>query len=374
MKKISSFKHAQAGVTLVELMVGMTIGLVVTGGAMSILFTNQKMMLDKEVADRTQEGLRFAAATITRLVRQADSFSAPTTNSELVINFDRSQRDCLGQSDHSTTNTLKLDNNHQLVCILDNDATKSYVLAKDIGSLQFSYGIQQTGTVAYSPFFNSSSAVNASVQNILSNITSIQTQISLIQQGNTQQPTLTFIATSHQRAGVGSLSSGGTPSSNSVNNSNNSSAGNTGSGGTTAGSGATTGSNSGSNGSTNNTGTTDGNVTKPTLEQILALLYVENKKDGKVVKTWSWSDISGQKTIIVKNTDIEIGLRQNTYNFSGWSLSSTLNSSNQPLQDITSSAPASFAAPNGNNQTFSIYLKYNNETQSKSTITFETTN
>ena len=129
MKKISSFKYAQAGVTLVELMIGLTVGLVVTGGAMAILFGNQKMLLEKGRLDRTQEEFRFATTTITRLIRQANSFSVPASNNELVINFDSSQRDCLGVSGVSSTNKLKLDNN-QLLCIRNNEPDKSHVLAK----------------------------------------------------------------------------------------------------------------------------------------------------------------------------------------------------------------------------------------------------
>ena len=68
-------KQSQAGVTLVELMIGLTIGLIVVGAAMAILFSNQTMLIQKQKVDRTQEELRFAITTITRLVRQANSFS-----------------------------------------------------------------------------------------------------------------------------------------------------------------------------------------------------------------------------------------------------------------------------------------------------------
>lgn len=174
MKKISSFKYAQAGVTLVELMIGLTVGLVVTGGAMAILFGNQKMLLEKGRLDRTQEEFRFATTTITRLIRQANSFSVPASNNELVINFDRNQRDCLGMSGESgsSMNTLKLDNN-QLLCIRNNDPDKSYVLAKNIGNLQFSYGIQKSGIVAYMPYFKSDASVDTVVEYVWNDITSI---------------------------------------------------------------------------------------------------------------------------------------------------------------------------------------------------------
>lgn len=58
-------KQSQAGVTLVELMIGLTIGLIVVGAAMAILFSNQTMLIQKQKVDRTQEELRFAITTIT---------------------------------------------------------------------------------------------------------------------------------------------------------------------------------------------------------------------------------------------------------------------------------------------------------------------
>lgn len=205
---MSSFKHAQAGVTLVELMIGLTVGLVVTGGAMAILFGNQKMLLEKGRLDRTQEEFRFATTTITRLIRQANSFSVPTSNNELVINFDSSQRDCLGVSGVSSTNKLKLENN-QLLCIRNNDPDKPYVLAKNIDNLQFSYGIQKSSVVAYTPYFKSDASVDTVVEYVWNDITSVQTKISIVQDGLAKQPALEFIATSHQKSSTANLSSGG---------------------------------------------------------------------------------------------------------------------------------------------------------------------
>lgn len=208
MKKMSSLKHTQAGVTLVELMIGLTVGLVVTGGAMAILFGNQKMLLEKGRLDRTQEEFRFATTTITRLIRQANSFSVPASNNELIINFDSSQRDCLGVPGVSSTNKLKLENN-QLLCIRNNDPDKSYVLAKNIGNLQFSYGIRKSGIVAYTPYFKSDASVDTVVEYVWNDITSVQTKISIVQAGLAKQPALEFIATSHQKSSTANLSSGG---------------------------------------------------------------------------------------------------------------------------------------------------------------------
>ena len=46
-RKTASQGYYQAGVSLVELMVGLTIGLIITAGAFAALFSNQKLILEK---------------------------------------------------------------------------------------------------------------------------------------------------------------------------------------------------------------------------------------------------------------------------------------------------------------------------------------
>lgn len=206
-------RSSQAGVSLVELMVGLTIGLVVMAGAMVILFSNQKLILEKDVMDRAQENIRFASTTITRIVRQSISFGVPSNNDELIVYFDRSQRDCLGRINNSSINTFKVNSNDELLCILDSDDTKSYVLAKGVGAVKFAYGLQ-SGTSAtslnYHPYFSgvSNTAYNPLVT-AWNTVTSVQTQIS-VKDHSAKQPTIDFIATSHLLALTKLASSGGT--------------------------------------------------------------------------------------------------------------------------------------------------------------------
>lgn len=209
--KIAMRRHAQAGVSLVELMIGLTIGLIITAGALSVLFSNQKLILDKEVMDRSQENFRFATTTITRLIRQANELGIPTNNNELIVTFDRAQRDCLGQVDHSWINTFKVNDQNELVCMLNNDATKTYVLAKGITAISFAYGIQNgasANSLVYQARFNNSGAEHASVVSAWNTITSVQTQMS-VSEGSGKQPTIDFIATSHLLALTKLASSGG---------------------------------------------------------------------------------------------------------------------------------------------------------------------
>ena len=213
-RKTASQGYYQAGVSLVELMVGLTIGLIITAGAFAALFSNQKLILEKDKMDRSQENFRFASTTITRLVRQATSFGFPENNNELVVYFDSKQRDCLGEPNHSSVNTFKLNTDNELLCelVLNDGTTKTVTLAKNIAALKFAYGIQDgTGTtpLAYQPYLNSSGTVNSAVDAVWGTITSVLSEISL-EDGNAKHPTTDFIATSHLRAMTQLASTGGT--------------------------------------------------------------------------------------------------------------------------------------------------------------------
>src|SRR5690606_1648543 len=183
-RKTASQGYYQAGVSLVELMVGLTIGLIITAGAFAALFSNQKLILEKDRMDRSQENFRFASTTITRMIRQATSFGFPANNNELIVYFDSTQRDCLGQSDHSSVNTFKLNADNELLCelTLNDGTTQPVTLAKNIAALKFAYGIQDgTGTnpLAYQPYLDSSGAINTSVNSVWGTITSVLTQMSV---------------------------------------------------------------------------------------------------------------------------------------------------------------------------------------------------
>ncbi|WP_171526512.1 PilW family protein, partial [Acinetobacter indicus] len=208
-RKTASQGYYQAGVSLVELMVGLTIGLIITAGAFAALFSNQKLILEKDKMDRSQENFRFASTTITRLVRQATSFGFPENNNELVVYFDSSQRDCLGEPNHSGVNTFKLNTDNELLCelVLTDGTTQTITLAKNIPGLKFAYGIQNA--TAYQPYLDESGAINSTVNSVWGTITSVLTQIS-INDGSAQQPTIDFVATSHLRAMTQLASTGGT--------------------------------------------------------------------------------------------------------------------------------------------------------------------
>lgn len=287
-RNIVSHRYSQAGVSLVELMVGLTIGLIITAGALTILFSNQKLILEKDVMDRSQENFRFASTIITRLVRQANELGIPTNNNELIVTFDRMQRDCLGQVNNSWINTFKVNADNELLCVLNNDENLSYVLAKDVSEIKFAYGIQNgasANSLVYQPRFSgASNTENPSVVNAWNTITSVLTQMT-VSEGNGKQPTLDFIATSHLLALTKLASSGGTSHANPSNdNSGNSSSG---SGGQSSGGGSTGGNNTGEE---NNQ-----NETPPTNTDNCSSDMLNNITITVGGSTYTWSNIN--KTI-----------------------------------------------------------------------------
>src|SRR5690606_20667523 len=213
-RKTASQRYSQAGVSLIELMVGLTVGLIITAGAFTVLFSNQKLILEKDRGDRSQENFRFASTTITRLVRQATSFGFPENNNELVVYFDSTQRDCLGEPNHSSVNAFKLNADNELLCelVLNDGTTETVTLAKNVSGLKFAYGIHSgasTNPLNYQSYFDASGAINSTVDGVWGTITSVLTQIS-INDGGAKQPAIDFIATSHLRAMTQLASTGGT--------------------------------------------------------------------------------------------------------------------------------------------------------------------
>ncbi|MHA3893514.1 PilW family protein [Acinetobacter sp. GXMZU3951] len=285
-RKIVSNRFSQAGVSLIELMVGLTIGMIITAGALTILFSNQKLILEKDVMDRSQENFRFASMTITRLVRQANELGIPANNNELIVTFDRTQRDCLGQLNNSWVNTFKVNANNELLCILNNDENLSYVLAKDISEIKFSYGIQNgvgANSLVYQPRYSgNSNTENTAVVNAWNTVTSVLTQMT-VTEGNGKQPTIDFISTSHLLALTKLASSGGTSHANPSNNNN--------SGDSSTGSGQEGGDTS--NGNSNGDGSEEDNQNPPTETATCSRDVVSRVKVTYGNGSSYWASLSG---------------------------------------------------------------------------------
>lgn len=86
-KKSVGIRSVQAGFSLIELMIAMLLGLFLLGGVLTVFASNQHTAQLKQRLDGAQEAVRFGSYTISRLVRNADVFTADSTSSRLVLRF-----------------------------------------------------------------------------------------------------------------------------------------------------------------------------------------------------------------------------------------------------------------------------------------------
>ncbi len=81
-----SFSSAVRGLTLVELMVAMLIGLLLIGGTISIFISTQQTYRTQEAMSRVQETGRFAIERIARDTREAGHAGCPGGNINNILN------------------------------------------------------------------------------------------------------------------------------------------------------------------------------------------------------------------------------------------------------------------------------------------------
>lgn len=73
-------RHPQRGLTLIELMIAMVLGLIVVGGAISVIIANRQSYRTNEGLSQVQESTRTAFEVLARDIRQAGSTACGTTN------------------------------------------------------------------------------------------------------------------------------------------------------------------------------------------------------------------------------------------------------------------------------------------------------
>lgn len=90
----------QAGFSITELLIAAGIGVFVVLGVVGVLTATREASRFTEQGDTRQEGLRYIAQTLTRVVRDGGGFTG-TTSSQLVVTFPdtlpNEVKDCLGQ-------------------------------------------------------------------------------------------------------------------------------------------------------------------------------------------------------------------------------------------------------------------------------------
>lgn len=186
--------HLQRGLTLIELMIGMLLGVFILGGVISVFIANSETARTKRELDKAQEAFRFASYTISRIVRNSDEILNTSGNLVLAVSFQRDtlMPDCLNDTTNATvTNvfTFQSDpndlNNGQLLC--NNGGANSEVIADgfDINKVGFMYGVfngtwiaeaTTAGATAYVPAANIDGTAPMTWGNVISVRVDMRTQ------------------------------------------------------------------------------------------------------------------------------------------------------------------------------------------------------
>lgn len=164
------------GVTLVELMIGLVLGLIVIGGFITVFLANQRSAQIKADLDAMQETTRYVEFTLGRVIRQSSSvfFSTATdyetiTSSEERLTLNHPAGANLKGCDGNPVDSAQIDTfelaNGVLRCIsriLAEPETSSSVtiLGEGIHGLSFRYGIPAGGLLTESVFYPNTAVTN----------------------------------------------------------------------------------------------------------------------------------------------------------------------------------------------------------------------
>lgn len=130
----------ERGLSIVELLVAMVIGLFLIGGVVSVFVANQQSAAAKRNFDNSQEALRFMAATVGRIVRLGTAVEATSTASQLVVTYPGGAgvKNCLGVAVAGTQTDTFTRSGNELRC---NGTT----LLDGLSAVSFSYGVDANG-------------------------------------------------------------------------------------------------------------------------------------------------------------------------------------------------------------------------------------
>ena len=131
-----------SGLSLVELLVAMAIGLFLIAGVGTVFVSNQTSTKTKRELDRIQENFRFGANTLQRVLRQASEIDDTSDDTTLIVTLPEGAHNCMGTTVAAggQTNQFSL-NGTTLECEINDAATTStQVLFSGLSGLSFAYG------------------------------------------------------------------------------------------------------------------------------------------------------------------------------------------------------------------------------------------
>ena len=145
------------GVTLVELLIALVIGIFLIGGVFAVFQSNQQSYRSKMELDNAQEAFRYMSYTINRLTKSSKFIASPSDDDDDVDDYQdnvlvlRIQggpgiRNCIGEIVPEVSNDTLLQENRfilvgsNLVC--DVNGENPTILVNGVEDLSFAYGVR----------------------------------------------------------------------------------------------------------------------------------------------------------------------------------------------------------------------------------------
>lgn len=132
-----------SGLSLVELLVALAIGLFLIAGVGTVFVSNQTSTKTKQELDHIQENFRFGANTLQRVLRQASEIDAASNATTLIVTLPEGAHNCMGTTVAAGGQTNQFSRNGTtLECeiILNDGTTSTQVLFSGLSGLSFAYG------------------------------------------------------------------------------------------------------------------------------------------------------------------------------------------------------------------------------------------
>lgn len=135
-----------SGLSLVELLVAMAIGLFLIAGVGMVFVSNQTSTKTKQELDHIQENFRFGTNTLQRVLRQASAINAASNATTLIVTLPEGAHNCMGTTVAAGGQTNQFSRNGTtLECeINDGTTTSTQVLFSGLSGLSFAYGTDGT--------------------------------------------------------------------------------------------------------------------------------------------------------------------------------------------------------------------------------------
>jgi type IV pilus assembly protein PilW len=194
----------QAGMGLIELLIAMSVGLVIVGGMLSVLYSSRNTSLAQTGFAQLQDDQRLALMMLTNTIQGAGYFPNPLTstlNTELpanstfvnagqslagttgaaapgdtlIVRYEAGTADgtmdCNGRGNTSganlmLVNTFSVDANRNLLCSVNGGAAQA--LAASVQNFQVFYGVDTTADGSVDRYIAASAMTTANWQNVVS--------------------------------------------------------------------------------------------------------------------------------------------------------------------------------------------------------------